>query len=80
MRPTLEALERSMLKQGALLVERAIKESEGPTTVALVERVVRSCTRTGGDHVKFLFGSQQWKSFRVLYPVAAGRLEKEARR
>lgn len=79
MRASMELLERSMMRQGVLLVGRACTEREGPAAVVLVERVVAFTKEGGKDSVDFLFGSAQWQKFRVLYPVAAARLEKGTR-
>jgi hypothetical protein len=78
MRPTMEELERRMAQQSADLVKRATQEAEGPRCIALVERIVRACKR--GKYTDYLTRTSQWQGFKVLYPVAADRLEKELKR
>lgn len=75
MRTPLEALERRLLSQAPSMVGRVLAEKEGPTAVALVERVVGL---TAGN-AEVVFTSIQWAKFRTLYPVAAARLEKRYR-
>ncbi len=77
-RPTMEELERRLAIQSAELVKRATQEAEGPRCIAAVERIVKACKR--GKYTDYLLASTQWQGFRVLYPVAAARLEKELKR
>ena len=72
-----EALERTLARQGADLVKRAILEAEGPRCVAAVERIVRM--QKWANTLDYLFGTTQWQEFRVLYPVASARIEREER-
>lgn len=79
MRHTLESNERALMLIGADLVGQACSEAQGPRAVMIVERLVAGAKEAGPDFTSHLFGTRQWQKFRVLYPVAADRLEKEVR-
>lgn len=78
----LEVLERGLIRQPPLLIERAMIESgdDDGAIIRNVRRIVIGTARAGSEAVEFIAASRPWAMFRLLYPSEGDSILADARR
>ena len=77
----LEVLERRLIAQAPLLIERALCESpDSETVIRLVRGVVIVTALSGSEALKFIMVSEAWAQFSFLYPEQVEPILSDARK
>ena len=75
----LELLERQLMQQAPVLIERSMTEGDPKSLIPRVRRVVLLTASLGEDARQFIYNSTPWKVFLLMNPEAAGKIMAEAK-